>query len=243
MSDYDHPVYERPRDGRVLNPSTENWVKQSYAQKIGILKNAKRKTAEFYREKEEEAREAAEKAAERISQSEDSEEKESLNSQVEPDEEGRENLDETARVQYDEAGQEHRVDHGDSAEEKSPDEALENIMNDIDSGGDFDGEEFVDTDAAEPDMDAPPKPGAEGEEVEDYEPENVDIPTFPGGIYSTKSQKEKQKKQEIKDMTDDSDPSKRADTEKAGKNKRYEHTDSGGIRVIYEDEEDSDKNE
>ena len=241
MSDYDHPVYERPRDGRVLNPSTENWVKQSYAQKIGILENAKRKTAEFYREKEEEGRKAAEKAAERISQAEDSDEKENLNSQVEPDEEGRENLDETARVQYDETGQEHRVDHGDPAEGKSPDEALENIMNDIDSGSDFEGEEFVDTDAAESDMEATPQPG-DGEEVEDYEPENVDIPTFPGGIYSTKAQKEKQKKQEIKDMTDDSDPSKRADTEKAGKNKRYEHTDSGGIRVIYEDEEDSDKN-
>lgn len=243
MSEYDHPVYERPEDGRVLNPATENWVKQSYAKKIGILQDAKQKTAEFYRQKEKEGLKAAEKAIGRINDAENDsqEDKETLNAQKVEDNEDQEQLDETARVEYDESGQEHRVDHGDSGGEKSPDEALESIMNDIDSGEEFEGDEFVDTDAVDPsdavDPTADPSTPS-GEEVEDYEPENVEMPTFPGGVYSTKARAEKKKKKQIEEMSEGDDPRERGDTSEAGKNKRYEHTESGGIRVIYEDNED-----
>lgn len=245
MSKYDHPVYERPKDGRVINPSTNNWVKQSYAQKIGILEEAKRKTAEFYKEKEQEAKEAAEKAVQQINDAEsDEDDRKVLSSQKVDEDDDREQLDETERVEYTESGEEKRVDHGDTAADKTPDEALENIMNDIDSGSDFEGDEFVDTDAAEPSVDPQEMPEvSKDEDVEDFNPENVEIPTFPGGIYSTKAQKEKKKRKQIQDMTEDEDPRDRSDTRKAGEGKRYEHTESGGIRVIYEDDEDdSDKN-
>jgi hypothetical protein len=225
---YDHPVYEHPETGKVLNPATGNWVQQSYARKIGVLSDAKQKTAEHFRQQEEKAQEAAKKAAKHLKNAEEDDEREVISSAQNRDSE-KEQLDETARVEYDdETGQEHRVDHGDSAKEKTPDEALDNIMSDIDSGKDFEGDDFVDKDAAEPTpgADAPvdPKdtPGVpEDEDVEDYNPENVEIPTFPGGIYSTKSQKEKKKRKQIEEMSEGDDPRNRSDTRKAGEGKRY----------------------
>lgn len=245
--DFDHPVYEHPDTGKVLNPITENFITKNYASQIGVLSEAKEKTAQYFRDIDEKASEAAEAAEEKILNSSDDDEAEVISAEDDV-EEDKEVLEETDRVEYDESGQEKRVSHGDTATDQTPDEALESIMSDLDDeGDDFDGEDFVDTDAA-PDQDMPVSPsdnpvpsGADESQTEEWSPENMDMPTFPGGVYSTKSRQEKKKKEKMKKMNEGKDPRNRSDTQQAGgPNKRYEHTDSGGIRVIYNDDDDND---
>lgn len=243
---FDHPVYEHPETGKVLNPITENFITKNYAQQIGVLSEAKEKTAQYFRDIEEKANQAAEKAEDNILNSDDDEEVIKAQDEVEED---KEVIEETDRVEYDEAGAEKRVSHGDSASEKTPDEALESIMSDLDDGDDFEGEDFVDTDAVEndgitpPDTDVSPPDVDSSGEPEDWTPDNMDMPTFPGGVYSTKSRQEKKKKNKLKEMSDGKDPKNKPGTKRAGgPNKRYEHTDSGGIRVIYEDNNDDENN-
>lgn len=245
---YDHPVYEHPETGKVINPVTENWISQKYAQNIGVLSEAKQKTADHFREIDETGRDSdleakADRAAQRVVGGSDESGKETLNAQTESDP-NKDQLDETARVEWDEDGNEQRFDHDEwpdrTPESDDPNEALNNIMNDIDqadqSGRAVDRENFVDPEAEpqepqEGSQKSDPHAQYKGENVEDYDgPQHLNLPSFPGGVYSTKNQEERARRARMQQRQGNR---QRPEGEhRAKRNKDYKiNRKTGGIKV------------
>lgn len=226
MGKFNHPVYEHPETGKVLNPSTENWVTQKYARGIGILQDAKKHTARYFKKLDEKAEEASKKVLN--SNKEADEEKQQLDSSSTSE---KDQLDETARVSFDEEGNETRIDHDSEA-----DEALGNIMNDIDqadtTGRAVSSEDFVDKDAAQSDQ-----PPANADNVDDYEPEHLNMPSFPGGIYNTKNREKRQQKRRMRNNSNNGPTSSDRGAHQIERNKTYKHTKSGGIKVVKNDDD------